>query len=94
MATEIIDVAKAYGLALIELGKKNSLVVTVETDLADSCMSDLFRVQFPERSVEVGLAEATAVEVGAGYHTGSTFLERPDLNLYGMQSTLCRGRRI
>lgn len=66
MATEIIDVAKAYGLALIELGKKNSRVVTVETDLADSCMSDLFRDQFPERSIEVGLAEATAVEVGAG----------------------------
>ena len=66
MAIEIIDVATAYGQALLELGEKNPRVVIVESDLADSCQSEFFRNRFPERSIEVGVAEATAVEVGAG----------------------------
>jgi transketolase len=40
--------------------------VIVEADLADSCRSDLFRDRFPERTVDVGVAEASAVAVGAG----------------------------
>jgi transketolase len=60
------DVSYAFGEALIELGRKNPQVVVVEADLADSCRSHLFRAEFPERSVEVGVAEATAIEVGAG----------------------------
>lgn len=60
------DVSYAFGEALIELGRKNPKVVVVEADLADSCRSHLFRAEFPERSVEVGVAEATAIEVGAG----------------------------
>jgi transketolase len=60
------DVSYAFGEALIELARKNPKVVVVEADLADSCRSHLFRAEFPERSVEVGVAEATAIEVGAG----------------------------
>jgi transketolase len=66
MSTEPLDASIAYGKALIEVGEKNPQIVIVEADLADSCHSDLFRARFPERSVEVGVAEATAVEVGAG----------------------------
>ena len=60
------DVSFAFGEALIELGRKNPKVIVVEADLADSCRSHLFRAEFPERSVEVGVAEATAIEVSAG----------------------------
>ena len=66
MSTKALDVAKAFGEALVELGEKNPKVVIVEADLADSCRSDLFRDRFPERTVDVGVAEATAVAVGAG----------------------------
>jgi transketolase len=66
MSTEVLDASIVYGQALIEVGEKNPKVVIVESDLADSCRSDMFRNRFPERSVEVGVAEATAVEVGAG----------------------------
>ena len=66
MPTETLDVPKAFGEALVELGEKNPRVVIVEADLADSCRSDLFRDRFPERTVDVGVAEATAVAVGAG----------------------------
>ena len=66
MSTELLDVAKAFGEALVELGEKNSRVVIVESDLADSCKSDLFRERFPERTIDVGVAEASAMAVGAG----------------------------
>lgn len=66
MSAEALDVAKAFGEALVELGEKNPRVVIVEADLADSCRSDLFRDRFPERTIDVGVAEATAVAVGAG----------------------------
>jgi len=66
MSTEALDVAKAFGEALVELGEKNPRVVIVDADLADSCRSDLFRDRFPDRTIDVGVAEATAVAVGAG----------------------------
>ncbi len=66
MSTEVIDASIAFGEALIEVGEKNPKIVIVESDLADSCRSDMFRNRFPERAVEVGVAEATAIEVGAG----------------------------
>ncbi len=66
MSCDPQDVSIAFGEALVELGRKNPKVIVVESDLADSCRSHLFRAEFPERSVEVGVAEATAVEVGAG----------------------------
>ena len=66
MPTEALDVTQAFGEALVELGEKNPKVVIVEADLADSCRSDLFRDRFPERTIDVGVAEATAVAVGAG----------------------------
>jgi len=66
MQTEIIDIARAYGEALVEIGKKFPEVVSVDADLAESCYSHLFREHFPERTVEVGVAEATAMMVGAG----------------------------
>jgi len=47
MPTETLDVPKAFGEALVELGEKNPRVVIVEADLADSCRSDLFRDRFP-----------------------------------------------
>ena len=47
MSTETVDVAKAFGEALVELGEKNPKVVIVEADLADSCRSDLFKERFP-----------------------------------------------
>jgi transketolase len=66
MASEPLDVPTAFGEALVELGRANPRVVTVDADLASSCRSELFRECFPERSIEVGVAEATAVEVAAG----------------------------
>lgn len=66
MPTKALDITMAFGEALVELGEKNPKVVIVEADLADSCRSDLFRDRFPERTIDVGVAEATAVAVGAG----------------------------
>jgi transketolase len=48
------------------MGRKNPNVVAVEADIALSCRSHFFRAEFPERSIDVGAAEATAIQVGAG----------------------------
>ena len=66
MASDALDVSAAFGNALIDLAERNPRVVAVEADLAESCCTDRFRERFPERSIEVGVAEATAIQVGAG----------------------------
>lgn len=66
MASDALDVSAAFGNALVDLAEKNPRVVAVEADLAESCRTDRFRERFPGRSIEVGVAEATAVQVGAG----------------------------
>jgi transketolase len=40
---------KAYGEALVELGKQNPEVVALEADLGKSTMSCLFKEKFPDR---------------------------------------------
>lgn len=55
-----------YGNALVELGKQDPRVVVLCADLAESTRSNLFRDEFPERYVEVGVAEQNLITVGAG----------------------------
>jgi transketolase len=51
---------------LVDLGKNNSKIVTVNADLARSCRSDGFAKQFPERAFNVGIAEQNMVSFAAG----------------------------
>ncbi|MDR1952304.1 MAG: transketolase family protein [Elusimicrobiota bacterium] len=57
---------KAYGEALVELGKQNSDIVVLEADLGKSTMSCLFKDAFPERYFEMGIAEQNMASVSAG----------------------------
>ena len=56
----------AYGEALLELGKENPLVVIVDGDVQNSTRAEAFAKAFPERSFQVGIAEANLVGVGSG----------------------------
>jgi len=67
---ERMDIAEAYGRALVELGRTNSRIVVVDADISDSCATEEFHRQFPERSFDVGVAEATLVSYGAGLALG------------------------
>jgi transketolase len=57
---------KAYGDALVELGKQNDNVVVLEADLGKSTMSFLFKEMFPGRYFEMGIAEQNMASVSAG----------------------------
>jgi transketolase len=55
-----------YGDALVELGKSNPKVVVLTADLAESTRVLKFQQQFPERFVEVGVAEQNMMGIAAG----------------------------
>lgn len=63
---EQVPTRNGYGEALIELGSKNENVVVLTADLAESTRVDGFAKKFPERFIEVGVAEQNLMGVAAG----------------------------
>lgn len=59
----------AYGDALVELGKRNPKVVVLDADLSKSTKSNGFAKVFPDRFLNVGIAEANMVSMAAGLAT-------------------------
>lgn len=57
---------KGFGRGLLEAGKQNEDVVAACADLTDSTQMSLFAKEFPERFVEIGVAEQNLVTVGSG----------------------------
>ncbi len=57
---------KGFGRGLLEAGKRFENVVAACADLTDSTQMSLFAKEFPERFVEVGVAEQNLVTVGSG----------------------------
>lgn len=48
---------QAYGKALVEIGKENSNLVVMDADLSKSTMTAEFKKVFPERFLNMGIAE-------------------------------------
>jgi len=61
-----ITMKDIYGQTLVELGEKDSRIVVVDADLTGASGSTPFRDRFPERYVNVGVAEANMICVAAG----------------------------
>lgn len=57
---------KGFGRGLLEAGKRDKNVVAACADLTDSTQISLFRDEFPERFIEIGVAEQNLVTVGSG----------------------------
>ena len=57
---------QAYGEALVKLGKENDKVVVLEADLSKSTMTTFFQKEFPQRHINVGIAEANLIGTSAG----------------------------
>lgn len=60
---------EAYGEALVELGKINKNVVVLDADLSGSTKTSMFKKAFPERHINVGIAEADLIGTAAGLAT-------------------------
>lgn len=59
-------IRKGFGRGLVEAGKADENVVAACADLTDSTQMSQFKEVFPERYIEVGVAEQNLVTVGAG----------------------------
>ena len=61
-----IPTRNGYGDALVELGKKNKKIMVLCADLTESTRVHKFRESFPDRFVEIGVAEQNLVTVASG----------------------------
>ncbi len=74
-----------YGRTLADLGAINTSIIVVDAGLATSMQTSLFQERFPDRYVNLGIAEANAVGYASGLarrgfnpivHSFSNFLAR------------------
>jgi transketolase len=64
------DTRSGFGVGLLEAGKRNPNVVALCADLIGSLKMDAFVKEYPERFLQVGIAEANMIGIAAGLATG------------------------
>lgn len=60
------DTRSGFGAGLVEAGQKNANVFALTADVTGSVKMGDFQKQFPDRFVQVGIAEANMVGISAG----------------------------
>ncbi len=60
------DIPSAYGDALVAIGKAFPEVIVLDSDIADSCKTEAFKQAFPDRSIDLGVAEQSLPSFAAG----------------------------
>lgn len=58
-----------FGTGVVEAGKENPAVVVLSADLKESTRAEWFEKEFPERYIEMGVAEQNMATVAAGLAT-------------------------
>ena len=64
------DTRSGFGHAMTELGRTNPNVVALTADLAGSLKLQQFIKEFPDRFIQVGIAEANMIGIAAGLTIG------------------------
>src|SRR6201986_4638561 len=64
------DTRSGFGDGILEAGRKNENIVALTADLAGSLKLGGFMKEFPERFVQVGIAEANMIGIAAGLTIG------------------------
>ena len=64
------DTRSGFGDGIVEAARKNSNIVALTADLAGSLKLNQFIKEFPERFVQVGIAEANMIGIAAGMTIG------------------------
>lgn len=67
MSRKWVNMRKAYGEALIELGKTHPDVVVLSADVSNSDHSYMFEEAYPDRFFNVGIAEPCLVDMAVGF---------------------------
>lgn len=93
-------IRKGFGRGLLEAGMRDENVVAACADLTDSTQISLFKHEFPDRFVEIGVAEQNLVTVGAGLaamakipFVSSYAAFSPGRNWEQIRTTICLNER-
>ena len=69
MLDKKIATRQSYGEALKDLGHKNENIVVLDADLATATKTEIFAKEFPERFLDMGIAEQNMIATAAGLAT-------------------------
>ena len=97
---EQVPIRKGFGQGLLEVGQKNPKIVGLCADLTESTQMHLFRNKFPERFVEMGVAEQNLASVASGMAAmgkipfiTSYAMFSPGRNWEQIRTTICYNNR-
>ncbi len=76
---------QAYGIALADYGERNPDVVVLDADVSSSTLTKFFADRYPDRFFNMGVTEASMVDVGAGLALGGAI---PFVNTFAALLTL------
>lgn len=89
-----------YGLGLVEMGDENHNVVALCADLTESTRTEAFAKKYPERFVEIGVAEQNLASVASGLAAmgkipfiTSYAMFSPGRNWEQIRTTICYNER-
>ncbi|MCA9353360.1 transketolase family protein [Candidatus Nomurabacteria bacterium] len=93
-------IRKGFGRGLLSSGEKDSSIVALCADLTESTQMHLFKERFPERFVEIGVAEQNLVAVSSGMSAmgkypfcSSYAMFSPGRNWEQIRTTICYNDR-
>jgi len=97
---EQIPIRKGFGEGLLAVGEADERVVGLCADLTESTQMHLFKNKFPERFVEIGVAEQNLVTVASGMaamgkipFVSSYAMFSPGRNWEQIRTTICYNNR-
>jgi transketolase len=64
------DTRSGFGAGLLEIGKSDPNIIALCADLTGSLKMDAFAAEFPDRFIQVGIAEANMIGIAAGLTIG------------------------
>jgi transketolase len=93
-------IRKGFGEGLVQAGETNKNIVALSADLTESTQMHLFKEKFPERFVEIGVAEQNLATVSSGlaamgkYPFFSSYaMFSPGRNWEQIRTTICYNDR-
>lgn len=95
-----IPTRKGFGEGLLIAGKNDSRIIALSADLSDSTQVTLFKESFPNRYIEVGVAEQNLASVASGLSASgkvpviaSYAIFSPGRNWEQIRTTICYNDR-
>lgn len=79
-----IATRQSYGETLVKLGKQNENIVVLDADLSAATKTNIFAKEFPDRFIDVGIAEQNLMGIAAGL---ATYGKVPFVSSFAMFAT-------